>query len=310
MSATNRKKSGGETTTREALDHYPTLPWVTRVLVQRIGFPLQGKRVLECAAGDGAMVNVLADAGAIVDAVELDSWRAQTIRRSERARQVVTGDFLLDTTTAQLEAVKRASAPNAAKPYDVVISNPPYGMIVPVLGPDGQPVTRKVKGKIKTITTYRDLAREFAEKAMTLAPVVAFVLRLNWAGSIGRVGFHEKHPADLVILANRPKFKAGSQGDATEYAWWIWREGATVGTWIVHFSDEAPSRGRPKGKVEIVDPKESGTWVTPPGVSAVEIIGDPNGGGGGGGSDYALEQESRELSAGPSPAEAEAGGGC
>lgn len=250
MSATGRKKTtvDGEVTARVENDHYPTPPWVTRVLVKRIGFDLRHKRVLECAAGDGAIVNVLADAGAIVDAVELDAGRADMIRASGKAIQVVTGDFLASATTDALEQVQGAR--NVASPYayDVVISNTPYGLREPVLGPDGAPIFRKVKGKLKQVTRNRDLAREFAEKAFTLAPVVAFLLRVNWCGSIGRVDFHTAHPADQIVLANRPKFKAEGAGDATEYAWWIWREGATVGTWAVAFSDEAPSRGRPRSR--------------------------------------------------------------
>ncbi len=108
-------------------------------------------------------------------------------------------------------------------------------------------------------TEYRDLALEFVAKAITLAPVVAFLLRVHWIGSIGRVKFHADHPADLVVLANRPKFTPGSGGDGAEYAWWIWREGASVGTWVTHFAEDAPSRGRPKN-MPVPEPKapESG----------------------------------------------------
>lgn len=215
MSAKGRtkKKGEGEQTVRETLDHYSTPAWTTRALVERIGFDLRGKTVLECAAGEGAMVDVLVDAGAVVDAVEIDSGRAALIRSQGKARRVVCANFL--GAVAGIEPA-----------YDVVISNPPYG--------------EKLEGK-----KYRDLALEFAEKAIKLAPVVAFLLRINWAGSGTRHAFHVKHPADLVVLVNRPKFK-GKGSDATEYAWWIWRRGATVGTWVTHLAADAPGRGRPK----------------------------------------------------------------
>lgn len=250
MSATGRKKNGDTSTPREALNHYPTPPWCTRALVKRIGFSLQGKHLLECAAGDGAMLNVLAAAGAVVDAVELDKDRAARIARDGYARQVVCGDFLDKAVRAKLLALKNP-ARAGRRPYDVVASNPPYGEMVIVIGDDGKPVLVKKKGKKQKEpkTEYRDYALEFAETAIELAPVVAFLLRVHWIGSIGRVKFHEQHPADLVVLANRPKFTPGSGGDGAEYAWWIWREGATVGTWVTHFAEDAPSRGRPKNMV-------------------------------------------------------------
>lgn len=248
MSASNRRnKIDGEATVRAALDHYPTPAWATRALLKHCGFQVHGRRVLECAAGDGAVVNVLADAGAIVDAVELDAERAQIVKRSGRARQVVCGDFLLPATTDKLVPVQAAAG--IVKPYDAVISNTPYGERIPILDADGKPIMVTVKGKRRAKMRYRDLAREFVDKAFTLAPCVAFLLRLNWAGSVGRVQFHAKHPADLVVLANRPKFRHGDS-DATEYAWWIWREGQTVGTWFVVFCEDAPGRGRPKTILE------------------------------------------------------------
>lgn len=234
MSATNRKKRKNgvevERTARVAQNHYPTDNWCTRVLVERCGFAMRGKRVLECAAGDGSMVNVLADAGAIVDAVEIDVGRADIIRRGERARHVHRGDFLSPSTDAWLKKT-------GALPYDAVITNPPYGEWVQFVNAKGEPKFR-----------YRDLALEFAERAILLAPVVCFLLRLNWAGSQPRHAFHAKHPADLVVFSNRPRFRPDGKSDAAEYAWWIWRRGSTIGTWTVHLSAEAPTRGRPKGE--------------------------------------------------------------
>ena len=233
MSATGRKKkSDGKATARMPLDSYPTAKWVTRVLVDHLGFPLRDKSVLECAAGDGAIVDVLASEGANVDAIELDEGRAETVRQSLSARSVTCADFLThDFGKAR---------------WDAVISNTPYGERVPVLGENGKPVLVMKDGGKRPTLRYRDLAIEFAEKALTLAPVVAFLLRLNWAGSASRVAFHQAHPADLIVLANRPHFRKGSGSDATEYAWWIWREDQTIGTYRVVLSTEAPGRGRTK----------------------------------------------------------------
>lgn len=248
MSATRRTKaSDGEQTVRERLDNYPTPAWVSRVLVGELGkrgVDLRGKRVLECAAGDGAMATVLAEAGAHVDAIEIDPARCETLRgrtipdpvhgTRPVAKTVTCGDFL--------------AHPLHGMRWDAVITNPPYGELVDILGEDGKPAIGK-NGKPRF--KYRDLALEFVQRARTLAPLVCFILRLNWAGSKARHDFHRENPADLVVLANRPKFRPKSSGDATEYAWWIWNRGQRVGSWSVHFSNEAPHQGRKKGPAKV-----------------------------------------------------------
>lgn len=74
-----------------------------------------------------------------------------------------------------------------------------------------------------------DLSFEIAQKAITEAPAVALLLRLNWLGSgtrSGRSAWLRKHTPDVYVLPNRPSFVQNAKGawatDATEYAWFVW----------------------------------------------------------------------------------------
>lgn len=222
MSSTGRKRrKRGEVHDgkRQELEHYPTPKWASRLLVRELdalfGISFVGKHVLECTAGDGAIVSVLREAGAQVDAVEIDPQRSEIIRASGDASTVITADFLAPTT----------GSPDLYPWYDAVVTNPPYSEVLP-----DQPFPR-------------DLAREVVDKSLTMAPLVCMLLRLNWAGSQRRYEWHRAHPAHLIIMSNRPRY-VGKKGDSTEYAWWVWREGITQGTYSVAFSDEAPKPKR------------------------------------------------------------------
>ena len=95
------------------------------------------------------------------------------------------------------------------------------------------------------------LAKEFIEKAISESDTVCMLQRVNFLGSQSRKEFWNKNPpTHLFVLANRPKFiarcqnkecknpmsfqvgsiefcslcdgKVRPQGDATEYAWFVW----------------------------------------------------------------------------------------
>lgn len=73
------------------------------------------------------------------------------------------------------------------------------------------------------------LSLEFCAHALTLAPEVMMLLRLNFLGAVKRRDWWRKHePAALFVLSSRPSFgknKHGKRGtDATEYAWFYWGE--------------------------------------------------------------------------------------
>ena len=79
--------------------------------------------------------------------------------------------------------------PAPAKPYDLVITNPPF-----------------------------QLAMEFVQHAMRFiqpAGAVAMLLRLNWLASLKRADFLRRFCPDVHVLPRRPSF-TGRGTDATE----------------------------------------------------------------------------------------------
>lgn len=87
--------------------------------------------------------------------------------------------------------------------HDLVVSNPPYS-----------------------------IALEFVQKALTVAPVVAMLLRLPWLASMSRAEWHRENPAFVAVLPRRPSFTSDGKTDATEYAWFIWGT-PFGGRWVI-----------------------------------------------------------------------------
>lgn len=84
-------------------------------------------------------------------------------------------------------------------PFDLVVGNPPY----------------------------RD-AEAHVRHALTLAPTVAFLLRLAFLESQSRYPLWRDHPAsEVFVLSRRPSFTGGGT-DATAYAFFIWRRHRTI----------------------------------------------------------------------------------
>lgn len=85
-------------------------------------------------------------------------------------------------------------APDAAGgPFDVVITNPPYSLAMPVI-----------------------------EQALALeTQFIVMLLRLNFLASGGRADFMRTHAPDVYVLPNRPSF-SGTGTDSIEYAWFVW----------------------------------------------------------------------------------------
>ena len=66
------------------------------------------------------------------------------------------------------------------------------------------------------------LAFEFCVKALTLAPEVWMLLRLNFLASKKRSAWFKTHePAALFVLSSRPSFTDGGT-DSCDYAWFYW----------------------------------------------------------------------------------------
>jgi predicted RNA methylase len=82
---------------------------------------------------------------------------------------------------------------NHSDRWDLIVSNPPYSFAI-----------------------------EFVQHALSLAPVVAMLLRLPWLASQKRAQWHRENPAHVCVLPKRPSFTVDGKTDATEYAWFIW----------------------------------------------------------------------------------------
>lgn len=86
-----------------------------------------------------------------------------------------------------------AVSPDDFPPFDVVLTNPIFA-----------------------------LSREMAAHAMRFAPVVAFLLRLNWLrGPDDHNAWIRQHMPSVHVLPQRPSFD-GKGTDATEYSWMVW----------------------------------------------------------------------------------------
>jgi len=83
--------------------------------------------------------------------------------------------------------------------YDLIITNPPY-----------------------------TVAWEFIQQALkwrkSERSIVAMLLRLNFLGSRKRAKWLRAYPPHTLITPRRPTFTADGKTDATEYAWFLWRE--------------------------------------------------------------------------------------
>lgn len=79
-------------------------------------------------------------------------------------------------------------------------------------------------GAVVTNPPYT-LAREFIEKGLTLSDNVIMLLRINFLGSLKRMGFIEETKPDVGMLYPRPRFFNGGS-DATEYGFFHFYPGA------------------------------------------------------------------------------------
>ena len=174
MSATGRGSK------REARDYYPTPPWCVVALREDLHAvdPRDHLSALDAGAGDGRIGAMLETRGFWAEGVDLEP----------QGKGVTRGDFLGP-------GWRRAR-------YDVVASNPPFG-----------------------------LAYEFLRAGLAIAPNVVMLVRLNWLGSDIRSRFFRLHPPRRVlVLTPRPSFVKGKT-DACEYAWIYWCQGKTP-TWM------------------------------------------------------------------------------
>ena len=115
-------------------------------------------------------------------------WAAVEVREEERAALAATGATVQIGDFLEAAPISDVSA---------VIGNPPFAM-----------------------------AMEFVQRALAVYPNarVAFLLRLNFAGSEERGAFMRRFPPTVYVLPNRPAF-ANGKTDSCEYAWFAWPRG-------------------------------------------------------------------------------------
>lgn len=92
---------------------FPTPPALATHILDMAGIGA-GTTVLEPSAGGGAFTSQIVQRGGVVDAVEIDSRRAELLREQSDCNRVIHGDFLgLDPL-------------EYAEPFDRIVMNPPF----------------------------------------------------------------------------------------------------------------------------------------------------------------------------------------
>ena len=196
MSATNRSKAGGKAAPREEADAYFT-PRSHALTCAGLLEVRPRMRVLEPSAGTGAFVTALFDVhGVVAEAVERRPEAAVAIRHCIPGHEV-------QVRTTRFEDVAEPGA------FDVIVGNPPYVV-----------------------------AHEHIQHGLYLlreGGSLGFLLRLNFLATAKRYRLFRDHPPWRVyVLPERPDFTGGG-GDATEYAFMVWRKGFagdTVVRWV------------------------------------------------------------------------------
>jgi hypothetical protein len=195
MSATGRNRKGKE---RRDKDFYPTPRWCTHALMARVPF---GRTILDPAAGDGAILDVVAEweleKGGRFNrlGIELDRLRAENARASGHT---ILNDDALSVTWPWCDAV---------------VTNPPYSLA-------SEFVSRFISQMTDSDTG-----------ALTCKG--AFLLPLSFLGSDGRASFHRGFPSNVYVLPRRPSFTGDGQTDSEVYAWFVWEGAQGPGSWEI-----------------------------------------------------------------------------
>lgn len=194
VSATCRTRQDGTRTVRNADDNYATPAWCVREILPYV-LPDRPCTVLDPCCGSGAILDaVTSDAPwSSTMGIEIDLNRFQQVRSKYERKDL---SFQIMHSDALNESCVWPSA-------DLILTNPPYR-----------------------------LALEFLRRALDEDGTVAFLLRLNFLGSQARREFWRDNAFDVYVLSRRPSF-TGNGTDATEYAWFVRREGQKERRWHV-----------------------------------------------------------------------------
>lgn len=202
MSATGRTRADGTKSERIEADAYLTAPDLAYACAALLEVA-PGMRALEPSAGEGSFVQGLHRAHGLV-ATAVDRRRAV-----QASLKRCLGDELeVPTRITRFEDIVEPET------FDLVLGNPPYKK-----------------------------AQEHIEHAMYLLRpmgILGFLLRLNFLSSKGRFSFFQRLPPWRVyVLVDRPDF-TGEGGDATEYAFFVWRKGLVGAPRLDWFRHEDP----------------------------------------------------------------------
>lgn len=184
---------------RRDLDFYATPPEAVTPILPVLA-PYLGGPILEPSIGAGDIARVLVGAGVAprqITGIELDTARAAAALAAGVVGTVIQGDALVVLPSLAVPGGRRG----------LVIGNPPYRQAL-------------------------DFARASLEVVGDRG-VVALLLRLGWAASQRRIGFHRAHPSGIFVLPSRPSFTGDGQTDAADYAWFCWGLPAAAGRWFV-----------------------------------------------------------------------------
>lgn len=216
MSSTNRKRSDGSGAGYEALARYYTSNALTRVLIDLL--PIQRyDRVIEGHVGGESWVRALFHRSLA------RGWQTPTVAVNDIDPKA---PGLLSTLPTHKS---HGSFLDYRPPWDPdwAIGNPPYAIPIPQFHADGSPKLDK-DGKQKVIVT--PVAEDHVRKALVLTKPrqgsVAFLLRLNFLGSLERAALWQDYPLRKVwVLSQRPSYTDDGGTDSTEYGLFWWQHG-------------------------------------------------------------------------------------
>lgn len=180
---------GKEKTSRRENDHYVTPDWAIRRFLE-VYTPSSPPpgRILDPCAAQGELLATTKEFFPAALYAACDINPAFASALAEATAGAVVSGDFLQS----LDVLKRCQ-------FDFVITNPPY-----------------------------NLAEEFIKASLEVAPVVAMLLRINFAASQKRRNFLAEARPGIYVLPNRPSF-TGEGGDMTEYGWFVFGDPHVAG---------------------------------------------------------------------------------
>lgn len=181
----------GRSDVRVELDHYVTPDWAIARFLE--DYPIaQGATVLDPCAANGELLTELHKRRPDLRLIAIEIRpEAEPALLALQAAGVIEGYCIGDF----------CALPLGEDEVDEIITNPPY-----------------------------DIAEAMIRTGLRVAKRSAYLLRLNFLGAKERRDFSATTRPGLKVSPNRPSF-TGFGGDATEYAWFVYKDAALAGTW-------------------------------------------------------------------------------